>query len=238
MNERSFTQQMPLFSAFSRRTPAVLPPSALASGASGTRRRILEVALHLFATRGFAATSVRDLATALELQPSALYAHFKSKEQVLAELAHFGYEAHQQAIETALAAAPADPVSRMRAFVRAHSLIHSTYPHLAVVVNEEFHGLPEELAGPSLAIRHQSSALLVGLIEDGVSAGAFAPVHVGVTAAAIGAMGLRVPYWYTPDEALERGEVADLQAVLALRMLGTKEADLERTAPSTSRVNP
>ena len=178
--------------------------------------------LHLFATRGFAATSVRDLATALELQPSALYAHFKSKEQVLAELARFGYEAHRDAIRAAVDDAPADPVARMRAFVRAHSLVHSTYPHLAVVVNEEFHGLPEDLAGPSLAIRHASTALLVSLIDDGVEAGVFAPVDVAVTAAAIGAMALRIPYWYTPGEPLKPAELADHQAALALRMLGTK----------------
>jgi AcrR family transcriptional regulator len=215
---------MAIFSVLSRRQKATLPPSVLASGVgSATRRRILETALQLFATRGFAATSVRDLATALELQPSALYAHFKSKEQVLAELARFGYEAHRDAIHSAVAAAPADPVARMRAFVRAHSLVHSTYPHLAVVVNEEFRDLPDDLAGPSLAIRHESTALLLDIIERGVAAGVFEPLHVATTAAAIGAIGLRVPYWYTPDEALDPATLADLQAALALRMLGVHQ---------------
>src|SRR5436853_232744 len=111
---------MPLFSAFSRRAKVNLPPS---SQPTGTRRRILEVGLHLFATRGFAATSVRDLATALELQPSALYAHFKSKEHVLAELARLGYEAHRDAIRSAVDGAAKDPIARMRAFVEAHSLL-------------------------------------------------------------------------------------------------------------------
>lgn len=230
---------MALFSEFPRASKATLPPSALASArGSGTRLRVLEVALHLFATRGFAATSVRDLATALELQPSALYAHFRSKEQILAELARFGYEAHQEAIQSALLAAPADPVERMRALVRAHSLVHSTYPHLAVVVNEELAGLPDELAGPSLAIRHASSALLVSIIEEGVAAGVFAPVHVEVTAAAIGAMGVRIPYWYRPGLQLEPTELADVQAALALRMLGTSEATIQQTAARHSKGHP
>lgn len=227
---------MPLFSTSSRRSKAALPapaaaataPEATAGLGSGTRRRILDVALHMFATRGFAATSVRDLAGALELQPSALYAHFRSKDHVLAELARYGYEAHEAAIRSAVAAAPADdPVARMRAFVRAHSLVHAAYPHLAVVVNEELQGLPEELARPALAIRHASTALLVSLIEDGVAAGVFVPTNVTVAAAAIGAMGVRVPYWFTAGKSLDAPALSELQATLALRMLGTKESDLE-----------
>jgi AcrR family transcriptional regulator len=226
LNERSFRSPMPLFSPSSKRSKAALPPSASdATGGlgSGTRRRILEVALHLFATRGFAGTSVRDLANVLELQPSALYAHFKSKDHILAELARYGYEAHEAAIRAGVDAAPEEPVERMRAFVRAHSLVHAAYPHLAVVVNEELQGLPEELAAPALAIRHTSTALLLGLIEDGIAAGVFIPTNVAVAAAAIGAMGLRVPYWFTAGESLEAQELADLQATLALRMLGRKE---------------
>ena len=212
---------MPLFSAFSRQSKALLPPSA---DVTGTARRILEVALHLFATKGFAATSVRDLATVLELQPSALYTHFRSKEHLLAALARLGYEVHGETIRAALAAAPADPVARMRAFVIAHSEVHSTYPHLAVVVNEEFHGLPQELAGPSLVLRQKSTALLVSLIDDGVAAGVFAPVNVAVTAAAIGAIGLRLPYWFGPDDPLGAKDVAEMHATLALRMLDAKGA--------------
>jgi AcrR family transcriptional regulator len=225
---------MPLFSATRTRSKATLPATASdAPGGlgSGTRRRILEVGLHMFASRGFAATSVRDLANALELQPSALYAHFKSKEHVLAELARYGYEAHEAAIRSAVDAAPADPVARMRAFARAHSLVHAAYPHLAVVVNEELGGLPEELARPALAIRHASTALLLSLIEDGIAAGVFAPTNATVAAAAIGAMGLRVPYWFTPSAALDAEGLAELQATLALRTLGTKENDVERARP-------
>ena len=229
---------MPLFSASSKRSKVALPSTSsdVTGGlGSGTRRRILEVGLHLFATRGFAATSVRDLATVLELQPSALYAHFRSKDHILAELARYGYEAHEAAIRSAVDAAAADPVARMRAFVRAHSLVHAAYPHLAVVVNEELQGLPEELARPALAIRQTSTALLLRLIEDGIAAGVFVPTNVMVAAAAIGAMGLRVPYWFTAGESLDAPELADLQATLALRMLGTKESDLEPSPPRIAK---
>jgi AcrR family transcriptional regulator len=48
-----------------------------------TRQRILEVAAHLFATRGFAGTSIRDISDELGVTKAALYYHFTSKEVLL-----------------------------------------------------------------------------------------------------------------------------------------------------------
>jgi hypothetical protein len=41
-----------------------------------------------------------------------------------------------------------------------------------------------------------------------------------VTAAAISAMGLRIPYWYEPGSSLDVATLAEMHAELALRMLG------------------
>ncbi|HYT25976.1 MAG TPA: helix-turn-helix domain-containing protein [Actinomycetota bacterium] len=43
------------------------------------RRQIEEVASSLFSERGYAATSMRDIARALDLQGGSLYAHIPSK---------------------------------------------------------------------------------------------------------------------------------------------------------------
>lgn len=48
-----------------------------------TRQRILDVAAHLFATRGFAGTSTRDIADELGVTKAALYYHFASKNVLL-----------------------------------------------------------------------------------------------------------------------------------------------------------
>jgi AcrR family transcriptional regulator len=196
---------------------AALPPSAVPDG---TRRRILEVGLQLFASAGFHGTSIRDLAKALELQPSALYAHFPSKEHILAELARVGHEVVHERLCAALAGAGTEPSDQVRALVRAHALLHATYPQLAIVVNDEMHALTPDLAAPALELRERSSALLLQVIERGVATGRFSPPHAVVTTAAIGAMGLRIPYWYDGASALDMSALADIHAELALRMLG------------------
>jgi AcrR family transcriptional regulator len=47
------------------------------------RQRILEVARELFETKGFAATSLRDIAERLEVSKAALYYHFPRKSQLV-----------------------------------------------------------------------------------------------------------------------------------------------------------
>jgi AcrR family transcriptional regulator len=55
----------------------------LAIEAPSRRRRIEDVASSLFRERGYAATSIRDIARALDVQGASLYAHVTSKEDVL-----------------------------------------------------------------------------------------------------------------------------------------------------------
>ncbi|WP_067171944.1 TetR/AcrR family transcriptional regulator [Microtetraspora niveoalba] len=51
-----------------------------------TRRRIQEVALRLFTEQGYEATSLREIAEALNVTKAALYYHFKSKDDIVASL--------------------------------------------------------------------------------------------------------------------------------------------------------
>ena len=58
---------------------------------SGTRRREIEdVASELFHANGYAATSVRDIARALDIQGASLYAHVASKEDLLWSIVEIG----------------------------------------------------------------------------------------------------------------------------------------------------
>jgi AcrR family transcriptional regulator len=48
-----------------------------------TRERILSVALRMFATQGYANTSLREIADELGVTKAALYFHFKTKDDIL-----------------------------------------------------------------------------------------------------------------------------------------------------------
>ena len=60
--------------------------TSLPTKGSKTKEKILKVSLKLFATKGYKATTVRDIAGAMGVKQSALYNHFKNKDEILETL--------------------------------------------------------------------------------------------------------------------------------------------------------
>ena len=200
-------------------TDGVLPDSRVTQG---TRGRILEAALQLFAKNGYAGTSIREIAAAAGVQSASLYAHFPSKEHILAELAVIGHEEHHRALRAALLESDHLPANQLAAVVRAHVLMHTEFSMLAVISNTELHSLSPEMAAPVMATRDSSVQLIQDVIQRGVDRSDFDPPHVWLAVAAIGAMGIRVAYWFTSDFELSAEEVADTYAEFALRLVNSQ----------------
>ncbi len=63
--------------------PGRARPAAAGGEGSATRRRILQIALSLMSQRGVDGTSMRDLASACDLNVASLYHYFPSKRELL-----------------------------------------------------------------------------------------------------------------------------------------------------------
>lgn len=196
---------------------AAMPPGIAPPGARG---RILTAALHLFADQGYGGTSVRDICSRALVQATTLYAHFPSKEHVLAELIRLGLEEHHRRLRGTLLETQPEPRRQLAALVRAHVLSHCEYPMLAVTASAELHALSEGLAAPILAVRQQSESLLIEVLDRGIRHGLFHVPDTYLALRAIGGMGLRVAYWYTPDCGRTPEQVADTFVEFALRIVG------------------
>lgn len=196
---------------------AVLPPHVRLEGTAG---RILSEALLLFAEKGFAGASIRDLANACGIRSASLYSHFPTKEHMLAELARIGHEEHHARLTAAASPPDAAPPARLRAVVRAHVLAHAQYPLLAIVADSELHALSPELAAPVLRLREKSRRILLGILDDGLAQGLFDVPDSYLALTAISGMGMRVANWYSPDTPYTPDQVADSYAEFALRLVG------------------
>ena len=188
----------------------------------GTRGRILHAALALFSEYGFYGTSIRQIAAPVEINPATLYAHYPSKEHILAELVLIGHQELYTRLEEALAKAGADPASRLAALIREHSLVHAQYPLLAVVANTGLHALSGPRAAAPLALRARCRALLIAVLDEGGRSGAFSMADPALTGIALGGLGMQVAHWFGPEQPYSREQVADAYAVLALRMVGAR----------------
>ena len=196
--------------------PAHKPP--------GTRGLILAAALKLFAERGYAGASIRELADAVGIQPASLYAHYPSKEHVLSALCRIGHEELLRRIRRALQGCGEDPRDQVTAYVRGHVGMHSAFPMLAVVANSELHALSPELSAASLGLQQQSIQVLTDIVQRGAQQGIFNVPDAWLAVAAIGAMGNRVAYWYAPNHELSTRFVSEVYAEYALRLLSASRA--------------
>ena len=185
----------------------------------GTRGRILLSALQNFAEYGFFGTSIRDLAGGAGVNSATLYAHYPSKEQILADLVLLGHEELHRRMQQALVEAAPGPQEQLVALVKAQVYAHTDYPLLALVSNAELHALSPQLAAPSLALREQSRELALRVLHTGVERGDFAVADIGLAAIAIGSMGVRVASWFGPDQPYTRDQVADAFAAFALQIV-------------------
>lgn len=90
---------------------------------SGKREEIKAQATRLFVEHGVDAVSVRDIAASCNMKPSNLYAHFASREALVAELFHDGYGEYG-AIMADIAASPAPFRPRLERLIREICRLH------------------------------------------------------------------------------------------------------------------
>jgi AcrR family transcriptional regulator len=190
----------------------------MAIEAPSRRRRNEDVASALFRERGYAATSVRDIARALDVQGASLYAHVTSKEDVLWAIVERAATRFEVAADDAdRRAAKAGAAERLAALVRAHVDVITSDPGAASVFVHEWRALnPERLA--AIAERRDAYERRVrGVIEDGMASGEFALTDPAVAAAFMLSALNGLAAWYRPDGRLASDRIADHFVDLSLR---------------------
>src|SRR5262245_55535670 len=142
---------------------------------AGSERRdeILAIAAQLFAERGFAATTVREIADAAGILSGSLYHHFDSKESMADELVHELLERVLADYRAALARGD-DAETTLPELVRiAFGAIASEPATVAVMVNEWNLFAQFTRFGYLQTIEEDTEHLWVGVIERGIEEGAF-----------------------------------------------------------------
>lgn len=105
-----------------RRAMNALTPTSGAkeSKAEASRAKILSISQKLFARRGFAGVSIRDISQAVGMTTASLYYHFPSKEEIFVAVHGMSLEAVQREVMDAIAPLK-DPWDRLEAAAAAHS---------------------------------------------------------------------------------------------------------------------
>lgn len=187
---------------------------------AGSRRRAIDaVASELFHANGYAATSVRDIAKALDIQAASMYAHVASKEDVLWSIVDAAATAFERAADEAASDPSADPVDRLAALVEAHVEVVTSDPERSSVFVTEWRHLSGPRREAIAARRDAYEARFRDAIGDGIAVGAFTTTDATLAAAFLLTALNGIASWYRPDGRLGRDAVADTYVELALRSL-------------------
>ena len=189
-----------------------------------TRRRAIEdVASDLFRERGYAATSIRDIARALSVQGASLYAHVTSKQDVLWAIVHRAASRFEAAADRAEADAeshrPGDPAEAIAALVEAHVDVLTANVDEAGVFMSEWRSLGEERRRQILDRRNAYQARFRRHVDAGIAIGAFALTDPAIATSTVLSAINGVAAWYDPNGRLPADRIADHLVDLVLRML-------------------
>ncbi|MCW2929070.1 MAG: hypothetical protein JWM19_32 [Actinomycetia bacterium] len=186
-------------------------------------RRILLAAATAFAERGFHATTTRDIAAQAGLSPAALYVYFRSKEEVLYQIAASALDFTIEVAETE-ANRPGPPAQRLQDLVRLLTIWHTYNSQVAHVVLYQTGALsPAHMADIS-AKQREVGRIVRQVIMDGIRSGDFDVPDPGAATIAVLSLCLDVARWYHPGYRLSPQQLGDFNAAAALRITGGQGA--------------
>ena len=134
---------------------------------NGTRQQaILYQASALYRTRGYKATSMRELAAALHIQAPSLYNHFKSKEALLQAICFSiagKFTAGISAAENATG-----NLKKIESVIQNHIRLMLEEPDAVYVANHEWRNLNEPVLSLFMKQRRNYEKRLLKIIETGI----------------------------------------------------------------------
>jgi AcrR family transcriptional regulator len=130
------------------------------------KARIISVAETLFNKQGFDGASMRDIASAAEMQPASVYYYFESKEELLWAVWEKGGLELLHRVADAIAG-KTDPWQRMETACIAHTtgLLDWRRANQALFIMPPWH-YPESIRARVIALRDEYEKIFVGLIDD------------------------------------------------------------------------
>lgn len=169
-----------------------------------TGPKVREAALRLFAQNGFAAVSMRAIASEVGVQAGALYNYTPDKQTLLFNLLCTHMEQLLAAFSDDTSRAPVD---RLRRFVDFHIRFHADRPDEVFISYMELRNLTPDNFGAVEALRRQYEDRLEAILQSGADAGDFDIADTKIATLAVIAMLTGVNTWFRVGGRLSLDQV-------------------------------
>lgn len=171
------------------------------------KEQLIEAAAQLFKQRGYASTSMRDLAAEVGMEAASLYHHIKSKEEILEHIC-FGL-----AIKFEMAINEVNDIyfnaeEKLRTAIKNHVEILTGNVNHSAVFLQEWRNLTEPKLTEFKNLRNMYEKELRIIIKDGVNEDVFDQVDEKFAALTILSTVNWINEWYNPEGKMNTEQIA------------------------------
>ncbi len=193
-----------------------LVANGLITDPDSARGKLLQTAAHLFRSKGYERTTVRDLAGAVGIQSGSIFHHFKSKDEILRSVMEETIRYNTALMRASLAEA-GNLRERVLALIRCElqSIMGGTGEAMAVLVYE-WRSLSQESQQFILELRDTYEQLWLEVLEEAKAAGYFKADPFILRRFLTGALSWTTT-WFHPEGPMSLEQLAEQALSLVLK---------------------
>ena len=180
---------------------------------------IQETAARLFRDKGYSATSMRDLAEAVNLKASSLYNHISSKEEILRDICFENAQRFLSSMDK-VEAMEASAAAKVKVLLQLHVRTAMEDATSVTAFNDEWRHLNEPYLTEFKNLRRDYEQRFKQLLRQGMAVGEFRPVNATVALYTIFSSVRWLYDWFQPGKSRTAEEVE--AEVIAFVLAGLK----------------
>lgn len=189
------------------------------SSPSPKQRVFIETGRKEFVRNGYGSSSIRTIAQEAGVSLSALYYHYKNKQDLLVAILMDGVDTYDAVCDAELARVGDDPVEQVRAFVKGNVLFRTQFPEQGRLIATEVRNLEPEGARLYEKRRRAGRQRIRDIIDRGVTQGVFTTPYPDDCRRSILAMVSAIANWYDPAGPDTPERIAERYAEMSLALL-------------------
>lgn len=186
------------------------------------KKQVEQTATNLFQERGYAATSMRDMAQALGIEAASLYSHIRSKEEILQNvcfrMARLFFEAQDEALKD-FGGSASDKLARA---IVAHVKVITEDTSASAVFFSEWRHLSEPHQGELKAMRSRYEGKFREILHEGRRNGEFVTLDERFAVLTILSALNWTHQWFKSSGPMSAEEIGQRLADVILNGLKTK----------------
>jgi AcrR family transcriptional regulator len=177
------------------------------SEAEKTKKQfVVESAARLFRDKGYSATSMRDLAQAVNLKASSLYNYIQSKSEILREICFANAHRFIDSM-TEVEQLSGNAREKIEVLLRLHIQVATQDVTSVMAFNDEWRHLEEPYLSEFVALRRDYENRFRAIIEQGMRQGEFKVMDSSIPLFTLFSAVRWIHDWYKPNRSVTSTEL-------------------------------